>query len=77
MRVEKKGKMRKKKRRRDSLDPGGSGLSHFKGYFLKFWGSGFLVLEVQKKEEKGGVAVNPIGMNVVCLSHFFCVCLCL
>ena len=35
-REEKKVKMRKKKSRRDSLDPGGSGLSHFEGDFLKF-----------------------------------------
>ena len=33
---EKKEKRRKKKRRRDSLDSGGSGLSHFEGDFLKF-----------------------------------------
>ena len=31
----KKGERRKKKRRRDSLDPCGSGLSHFEGDFLK------------------------------------------
>ena len=30
----KKGKMRKKKWRRDSLDPGGSCLSHFEGEIL-------------------------------------------
>ena len=36
MREEKKRKMRKKKRMRDSLDPGGSGLFHFEGDFLKF-----------------------------------------
>ena len=36
MREEKKGKMMKKKRMKDSLDPGGSGLSHFEGDFLKF-----------------------------------------
>ena len=29
-------KMRKKKIRRGSLDPGGSGFSHFEGDFLKF-----------------------------------------
>ena len=33
---EKKKKKRKRKRRRDSLDPSGSGLSHFEGNFLKF-----------------------------------------
>ena len=32
----KKGERRKNKMRRDSLDPGGSGLSHFEGDFLKF-----------------------------------------
>ena len=32
----KKGNMRKRKRRRDSLDPGMSGVSHFEGDFLKF-----------------------------------------
>ena len=31
-----KEERRKKKRRRDSLDSGGSGLSHFEGDFLKF-----------------------------------------
>ena len=31
-----KGKRRKKKMMRDSLDPGGSGLSHFERDFLKF-----------------------------------------
>ena len=36
MREEKKRKRRKKKRMRDSLDLGGSGLSHFEGDFLKF-----------------------------------------
>ena len=34
-REEKKGKKRKNKRR-DSLDPGGSGLSHFERDFLNF-----------------------------------------
>ena len=37
-------KMRKKKRRRDSPDPGGSGLSHFEGGFpkvLRKWIPGF------------------------------------
>ena len=63
--------------RRGSPNQGGSGLSHFEGDFLKFGGSGYLVLEAEKKEDKGGVAVNPIGMNVVCFSHFFCACLCL
>ena len=32
----KKGKRRKNERIRDSLDPGGSGLSHFEGDFLMF-----------------------------------------
>ena len=57
---------------RDSLDPGRSGLSHFEGDFLKcfeevdtwFWGQ-------KKKKTKGGVAMNPTGMNVVCFSYFF------
>ena len=62
---------------RDSLDTGGSGLSHFEGDFLKFLGSGYLVLEAEKQEDKGGVAVNPTGMNIVCFSRFFCTCLCL
>ena len=35
-----------------------------------------MVLEVEKNEEKGGVAVNPIGMNIVCFCRFFCACLC-
>ena len=35
---------KKGKKRRDSLDSGGSGLSHFEGDFLKFLGSGYLVL---------------------------------
>ena len=48
-----------------------------KGDFLKFLGSGYQVLEAKKKEDKGGAAVNPTGMNVVCFSHFFCACLCL
>ena len=34
----KKGERRKNKIRRDSLDLGGSDLSHFKGGFLKFKG---------------------------------------
>ena len=36
-----------------------------------------MVLEAKKKEDKGGVVVNPTGMNVVCFSCFFYVCLCL
>ena len=34
-------------------------------------------MEAKNKEDKGGVAVNPTGMNVVCFSHFFDACLCL
>ena len=62
---------------RDSPDQGGSALSHFKGGFpkvLREWIPGF---GAKKKEDKGGVAVNPTGMNVVCFSRFFCACLCL
>ena len=40
----KERKKEEKKKRRDSLDSGGSGLSHFEGDFLKFLGSGYLVL---------------------------------
>ena len=36
VRKERKKKERKNKMMRDSLDPGGSGLSHFEGDFLKF-----------------------------------------
>ena len=28
-------------------------------------------MEEETKEDKGGVAVNPIGMNAICFSHFF------
>ena len=69
--------MRKKKRTMDSPDSGGSALSHFEGGFpkvLREWIPGFRGI---KEEEKGGLAVNPIGMNVVCFSCFFYACLCL
>ena len=58
-------KKRKNKRMMDSPDPGGSSLSHFEGGFPKFlrqWIPGF---KRRKEEDKGGVAVNPMGMNVV------------
>ena len=42
----------RKKRMTDSLDSRGSGLSHFKGDFLKIWRIGYLVLEEGKKKEK-------------------------
>ena len=39
--------------RRYSLDPGGSGLSHFERDFLNFLGSRYLVLEAEKRKTKG------------------------
>ena len=62
--------------RRDSPDLGGSALSHFEGGFpkvLREWIPGF---EGRKKEDKGGIAVNPTCTKVVCFSHFLA-CLCL
>ena len=69
--------MRKKKRTRDSPNPGGSALSHFEGGFpkvLREWIPGF---GGRKEGRQRGVAVNPTGMNVVCFSHLFCACLCI
>ena len=34
-----------------------------------------MVLEVEKNEDKGGVAVNFTSMNIVCFSRFFRACL--
>ena len=62
---------------RDCPDPGRSGLSHFEGGFpksLREWIPGFGGI---KEGRQWGVALNPIGMNIVCFSRFFCACLCL
>ena len=67
--------MSKRKRMRYSPHPGGSGLFHFEGGFPKVLRKWIPVLEVEKKEDKGGLAVNPTSMNVVCFSRLFCACL--
>ena len=42
-----------------------------------FEGVGYLVLEVERKKKKGGIAVNLTGTKFICFSYFFYDFLCL